>query len=105
MSKSMTPERAIKKRIELIEYLKYCLEINSDCCLLDEDKRMIISALEYQTPKKPLIIKNDKDIKCGSAIWKAGVPIYKCSRCNGFISRSNKFCTDCGQALDWSDEE
>lgn len=70
-----------------------------------EDYGVIKTVLELQIPKKPLIIKNDKDIKLGYAIWKAGVPIYKCSQCNDFISRSNKFCTDCGQALDWSDEE
>lgn len=70
-----------------------------------EDYGVIKKALELKIPKKPLIIKNDKDIKLGYAIWKAGVPIYKCSQCNDFISRSKKFCTDCGQALDWSDEK
>lgn len=67
----------------------------------NEACRLAVKALELQIPKKPLIIKHNQDIKVGSATWKAGVPIYKCSQCNGFLSRSNKFCTDCGQALAW----
>lgn len=99
MSKSMTPERAIEiLNPEHREHYDSIETVNEAC-------RMGMEAIGYRIKKKPLIIKHDKDIKLGYATWKAGVPIYKCSRCNGFISRSNKFCTDCGQALDWSDEE
>lgn len=99
MSNTITPERAIEiLNPEHREYYDSIETVNEAC-------RMGMEAIGYRIKKKPLIIKNDKDIKVGSAIWKAGVPIYKCSQCNGFISRSNKFCTDCGQALDWSDEE
>ena len=62
-------------------------------------------ALEKQIPKKPLTIKHDEDIKIGSATWKAGVPIYKCPDCNGFVSRSSNYCPDCGQEIDWSETE
>lgn len=99
MSNTMTPERAIEiLNPEHREYYDSIETVNEAC-------RMGMETIGYRIKKKPLIIKNDKDIKIGSATWKAGVPIYKCSCCNGFISRSNKFCTDCGQALDWSDEE
>lgn len=66
-----------------------------------EDYGVIKKALELQIPKKPLIIKHNQDIKVGSATWKAGVPVYKCPRCNNFISRSSHCCSECGQALAW----
>lgn len=104
MSNSMTNEEAIRI-LDPDCKEKWKAYDGKDMERCNEACRAAVKALEYRIPKKPLIIKNDKDIKVGSAIWKAGVPIYKCSQCNGFISRSNKFCTDCGQALDWSDEE
>lgn len=99
MSKSMTPQRVRDNFVQNLAenaYLNMCTT---------EEMNIVISALEKQMPKKPLVIKNDEDIKLGSATWKAGVPIYKCHCCNGFIKRSDDFCPDCGQALDWSDEE
>lgn len=98
MSNTMTPERAIEiLNPEHREHYDSIETVNEAC-------RIGMDAIGYRIKKKPLIIKHDKDIKLGSATWKAGVPIYKCSCCNSFISRSNKFCPDCGQALDWSDE-
>lgn len=87
----MTNERAIEKQKQLIDYLKYCLEIGSDCCLLDEDKKMIISALEYRTPKKVLppeviLLENGR-----------------CPNCNCVLFDKNmKYCCRCGEALDWT---
>ena len=126
MSKSMTPERAIKKHNELIEYLKHSLEIDSDCCLLDKDKQMIILALKYRIPKKPVIGDTFSE-KFQKAIIKTGSnpdivkgQSYKCPVCNHRIimlwevERNKRiygwkckdiFCNKCGQALDWSDEE
>ena len=53
--------------------------------------QIAISALEKQIPKKP---KAD-----GRYI------MYICSCCNDFIKVSHNFCQNCGQKLDWSDEE
>lgn len=50
-------------------------------------------------------IRELKHVRIGAGTWKAGVTIYKCPCCNSFISRSSDFCNNCGQALDWSDEE
>lgn len=50
------------------------------------------SALEKQIPKKP---------------WKPFTTsnnIFACS-CNHAVSKGDKYCTVCGQALDWSDTE
>lgn len=101
MSNTMTSEEAIS----------YLMNFNISFSRGNGKTRLLlalkkaIEALEYRIPKKPLMLKNDEDIKIGAGTWKAGVTIYKCPRCNGFISRSNDFCPKCGQALDWSDEE
>lgn len=52
---------------------------------------LVILALEKQIPKKPNCKKYTNDIKC---------PV-----CNTFVLIYNKYCIECGQALDWSDSE
>ena len=55
-----------------------------------------IEALEKQIPKKPTHLES--------------VPHYRCPRCNDAVklyeespTHTIKYCTWCGQALDWSD--
>ena len=60
--------------------------------------RMAINALEKQIPKKPLNITKVKD---GNKY--VGL-IGKCPCCNDIVDESNIIC-DCGQKLDWSDEQ
>ena len=50
-----------------------------------------IQALEKQIPKKPKT--DDRYI------------MYICPCCNDFIKVSHNYCPNCGQELDWSDEE
>jgi hypothetical protein len=58
------------------------------------DKNEIISALEKQIPKKPLIP------------WDSMTGTYYCPNCiEGIIFDRKNYCCDCGQALDWSDTE
>lgn len=98
MSNSMTPERAIEiLNPEHREHYDSIETVNEAC-------RMGMESLKKQIPKKPLVLKNDEDIKIGAGTWGAGVTVYQCSRCNSFISRSSDYCNKCGQALDWSDE-
>ena len=47
-----------------------------------------ISALEKQIPKKPS--ETDK---------------ARCIHCGCVVKRDERFCKNCGQALDWSDSE
>lgn len=98
MSKSMTAERALEVITNAIQ---------NETMTEEKDMALAVAqkALKKQTPKKPISIKNDEDVRIGAGTWKAGVTIYKCPCCNSFISRSSDFCPDCGQALDWSDEE
>ena len=50
-----------------------------------------IKALEKQIPKKPKT--DDRYV------------MYICPRCNEFIKINKNYCMNCGQKLDWSDEE
>ena len=59
-----------------------------------------ISALEKQIPKKPIL----------DTIFPSGFKWWRCPVCNKIIvgciaNRPQKYCDDCGQALDWSDTE
>ena len=81
-----------------------------------------INALEKQIPKKP-ILKHDVSvmhINRGNQPheWKRlESDNWHCPKCNSFVGervyvhskvhdqRKKKYCDDCGQKLDWSDEE
>lgn len=52
-----------------------------------------MQALEKQIPKK-MVIKNDN-----------GRPRRACGGCGCFVLPASRFCSKCGQKLDWSDEE
>lgn len=55
-----------------------------------------IKGIEKQIPKKPIEIDTYGEY-------------YKCPICNKYIvdnfGCADKFCRECGQAIDWSDEE
>ena len=55
---------------------------------------VVVSALEKQIPKKPIILgyREGREVNTIS---------YTCPICHKHISRDN-FCKNCGQALDWS---
>ena len=55
-------------------------------------REIAISALEKQTPKKVSVI----EMPCEN--------IYFCPNCNNAIPHE-KYCSNCGQALDWGDTE
>lgn len=59
-------------------------------------KAKSIEALEKQIPKKP-----HKNFEKFSGVWcSCGKYIGK-----GYFVDKPSYCTDCGQKLDWSDEE
>ena len=69
--------------------------------LIDQACEEAVYVLSKQIPMKPIELKNDKDLKIGASIWRAGVPVYKCPECGAFISRSNDYCGKCGKKIKW----
>lgn len=89
----MTPEEAIKISNDTP------VEISSGSKTTTREYNQMLhlaeNALEKQIAKKPNI-----SIK-GATGWNTE---YHCPTCRGFISKG-KCCSECGQALDWSDIE
>ena len=56
------------------------------------------AALEKQIPKKPLQVENSIEYNC------PGCGQY-CGYVDALSWDTPKFCVECGQALDWTDEE
>ena len=66
-------------------------KFHGECSVFGEALTMAINALEKQIPKKPKT--DDRYV------------MYICPCCNDFIKVSHNCCQNCGQAIDWSDEE
>ena len=66
-------------------------KFHGECSVFGEALTMAINALEKQIPKKPKT--DDRYV------------MYICPCCNDFIKVSHNCCQNCGQKLDWSDEE
>lgn len=71
----------------------------SEKCLdrILESKKIAVSALEKQIPKKPIMC-DKQDIRY--------VHKYQCPNCKGTFTGTgiSKYCYHCGQKLDWSSE-
>ena len=92
-------EKLIKNETEAIE----CLKSNkptSGYLMLQEAIDMAIQALEKQIPKKP---QNKKySFYPRSTLLKS--KYGECPNCKS-IQVDDEYCANCGQKLDWSDEE
>ena len=55
--------------------------------------------------EQPNRIVAEQDTKIGHAIWRKGTTIYRCPKCNRFISYLDNYCSGCGCALDWREQE
>ena len=100
----MTTEQAIYQLTDLIrDRESFCHRDDFDEVFLQDIEacKMGIQALEKQMPKK-VIWESAKNGKIYAFYWAC------CPNCgNDICDEDNvelKFCTDCGQALDWSDE-
>ena len=78
---------------EAIKELQDKIDLPFGVTVSDEASRMAISALEKQIPKKP------KEIDC------IGFNILVCPVCKFVLYLYEPYCDNCGQAIDWSDEE
>ena len=86
---------------EAIEYITERYVTMSMCLTLDECRKhnkaisMAIEALDKQILKKPIEKYTDYD----------GTEAGLCPFCNEGVDEKMNFCSYCGQAIDWSDDE
>ena len=94
----MTESEAVEKLKNMRLFMQIEDE-NNDCKFTEDDYKaneMAIQALEKQIPKKP-----HKNFEKFSGVWcSCGKYLGK-----GYFVEKPSFCSDCGQKLDWSDEE
>lgn len=112
----MMENEAIKKAIRYFECMKNDAVVVLDSGfgthpgesdLVYRNRKMYaelaIQALEKQIPKKPTPIEYEKYMDTvKNALFLKGS--YWCPNCNHVV-KCGTYCSDCGQKLDWSDEE
>lgn len=85
----MTPEKAII----ILDRLNTTERIEVDRDELKEAVKTAKAAAQKQIAQKPVEAMHDiNDIK----IW--------CPKCNANVVKGESYCSQCGQALDWSEE-
>ena len=100
------------KESEAIKELKYdCNELGKaiPCdtswgCSFENAYGMAIKALEKQMPKKPIRHTAWEDFKC-PACGSTEIRPYDTEYSEYDKDCKFEYCSDCGQKLDWSDEE
>ena len=60
-------------------------------------------AMERKNARKPKVKVQDRDLKIGCVIFKAGTKTYWCPSCGKAITGSDGYCRWCGQAVDRSE--
>lgn len=91
----MTEQEAIEKMKNMRLFMQIEDE-NKDCKFTEDDYKaneMAIQALEKQMPKKP------KERDC------IGFDTLACPECKMALYLYEPYCDNCGQKIDWSDEE
>ena len=85
------------------EVLENYMQFEDECVKKGFTFKSVIEAREKQIAKKPIPIDYEKYIGViDNARFLRGA--YWCPNCKHVI-KSGSFCNDCGQRLDWSDEE
>ena len=95
----MTIEQAIYQLTDLIKDRESFITDDDSCNVFKQDIEACnagIKALEKQVPKKVLNLMLNADGK-PTKVFKGICPYCQCIV-------NNKYCSRCGQALDWSDE-
>ena len=95
MNKCNVFEREHSYNTDLCDNCNYCYS-QGNFGQQKEAFEFAINALEKQIPKKP-----HKNFEKFSGVWcSCGKYLGK-----GYFVEKPSFCSDCGQKLDWSDEE
>ena len=94
--------------VEKLKNMRLFMQIedkNNDCKFTEDDYKaneMAIQALEKQIQKMPIPIDYGKYIDViDNARFLRGA--YWCPNCKHVV-KTGSFCSDCGQKLDWMDE-
>ena len=101
MNKKMTAEKAIEQLNSLMndrENHVHCDDFDEVFLQDIEALKIGISALEKQVLKKPIV---KLSYICGKKYYCSECKHYICADCN----TKKSYCSNCGQALDWSEEE
>lgn len=103
----MTESEAIEKLKNMRLFMQITDE-NNDCKFTEDDYKaneMAIQALEKQIPKKPR--KTDSYRGVLKKVYAYVCPTCGNARLEKYMNerQNTVFCWDCGQKLDWSDEE
>lgn len=99
----MTAKKAIEFLRIHFEYLKERWKPYPDYNVL-EAIRFAISAIEKQIPKKPIRHTAWEDFKCPTC-GSTEIRPYDTEYREYDKDCEFEYCSDCGQKLDWSDEE
>ena len=81
--------------IEIAKYGNWYERLKNDIAVL----KGVSEAIDKQISAEAIKLKCDVDTKIGNGIFKAGVTVYKCPCCYTFVTLSQKYCDQCGQAL------
>lgn len=86
-------------REEVVEYFAYCLtELKMDTEAIREAYELAIEDMQKQIPKKPIAVDWSEEFE-GALIED------RCAVCSTYLHHLDRYCSNCGQAIDWSDIE
>lgn len=57
--------------------------------------------ISKNTAKKAECATQHEDMKIGSVTFAKGTKIYKCPICGEWLTRTQKYCSNCGQEILW----
>lgn len=92
------------KESEASTILKTEIVHHPECSIFAEALGLAIQALEKQIPKKPIRHAVWEDFKC-PACGSTEIRPYDTEYREYDKDCEFEYCSDCGQKLDWSDEE
>lgn len=94
MSKELESLKNI--RADIIDYRDL---IEGSSYSTDEDYEIVLEALKRNEPMKAIYTRIE-DYKTGN-FWDEPT----CPKCKSFVIDGDKFCSECGQKLDWKEKE
>ena len=68
----------------------------------DQDIDLIASIVEKEIPKKP---ESESESFVGEDNVKITVTVFFCPNCRDRIGHRDNYCTNCGQRIDWEEQQ